>query len=138
MESELVARQKTAAEEWFDSRGRDRQEFALAFGQFGHERFAERIIERENMSGRKRNVHYGVEYELKLPDGTAVRYDYVDLEQHLIIDYKSAKPGQAEEQVAQRYREQRQRHIDAYVATFGVVPTYRYQTYPSSTALYAS
>src|ERR1700746_1757249 len=35
-EPELVLRQNIAAEEWLEAGGRDKQAFALAFGQFGN------------------------------------------------------------------------------------------------------
>ena len=136
-ESELSQRQTDAEMDWHDAEGRLRSRFGLDFGKFGHEQFERELLEREEAGERIRNVDFGIEYVLNHPDGGQVRYDYVDLRAHRIVDYKSARPGQTATDVASDYRGQRQRHIEAYVHNFGVVPSYTYEMYPSTTGLFA-
>jgi hypothetical protein len=135
-EQEIANRQVDAKTDWQDAGGPARTRFGLDFGQFGHARFEEELLRREEASGRVRNVDFGIEYILNHPDGGQVRYDYVDLKTHQIIDYKSAKAGQTTTDVANDHRAQRQRHIQAYVAAFGFIPSYTYATYPSTSNLY--
>jgi len=134
--NEINERIGNAREDWVTLAGRQRTRFGLDFGQFAHGRFKEGIIAEETSRKRIRDVHYGAEYEMKHPDGKKVQYDYVDFEKHLIVDYKSANKGQTEKEVGAAYTQQRQRHIDAYFAAFGVVPSYKYVTYPSSKDLF--
>jgi hypothetical protein len=134
-EDELNERIDEAKNVWGDLPGIERRDFSKDFGLFAHVRRAQEIQEYETDRGRLRNVHYGLEYELLHPDGRKVRYDYVDLEAHRIIDYKPLGEAETDEHIAKKYKDQRQRHIDAYVARFGVVPDYLYVTYSSSTNL---
>jgi hypothetical protein len=135
---ELERRIDEAEGDWKASAGTDRRDFARDFGLFGHVRKAKEIEEYEASRGRIRGVHYEIEYgKLKHPDdGRAVRYDYVDFDKHLIIDYKPISESETIEQVAKKYKEQRRRHIEAYAHHFGVVPDYEYVTYPSSKDMY--
>ena len=119
------------------SPGTVRSKFATDFGQFAHQRYQTKLREFEKLGGREEGKDFGIEYCVKHPDGDNVYYDYVDFNYHVIIDYKSAKNGQTEDDLAQKYREQRERHIAAYRAKFGVTPTYRYETYSSMVNLYA-
>jgi uncharacterized protein YukE len=84
-----------------------------------------------------RDRDFGIEYVLTHPDGGTVRYDYVDLQIHRIVDLKARANGEALAEVSGRYGEQRDRHITAYRATFGVTPTYHYSCYLSTRHLFA-
>lgn len=134
---EVESRQNEAQAQWHRTAGGEKSRFAVDFGQFAHERYAQEIIAFENSRGRRRNLDYAVEYSLAHPDGGTVRLDYVDLQNHHIVDFKSVQDGQAGSQLANSYAAQRQRHVEAYAAQFGVVPTYEYRTYRSSKDLYS-
>jgi hypothetical protein len=103
---------------WRNIDGQDRKVFGIDFGQFAHERYQEDIIRQEELRGRSRNSDYGIEYELGYPDGGAVRYDYVDFQNHTIFDFKPVKPEQTEADIAKRYKEQRQHHNRCLRHTF--------------------
>lgn len=135
-QQELELRIDEAEDAWRASAGSDRRDFAKDFGLFAHVRKAEEIEEYETSRGRLRGVHYGVEFVLTHEDGGTVRYDYVDLENHRIVDYKPMGESETIEQMAKKYKDQRQRHIEAYTHHFGVVPDYEYVTYPSSKDMY--
>ena len=127
--------QDLAEEEWQDSGGSVRTRFGLDFGEFAHWRSEDDIVKWETARGRRRNVDYGVEYTIR-SDDEIVRYDYVDLVNHIIVDFKSARAGESEEDVAQKYSDQCERHKAAYAAKFGVTPDYQYIVYPSTADLF--
>ena len=119
------------------SPGNVRSKFATDFGKFAHQRYQTKLREFEKLGGREEGKDFGIEYGVKHPDGHYVYYDYVDFNYHVIIDYKSAEAGQTEHDLADKHSGQRERHIEAYQAKYGVTPTYRYETYSSMVNLYA-
>jgi hypothetical protein len=137
-EQNLRTEQVTAEDAWRASSSSERVMFGLDFGNFAHWRSEESIIQWETARGRQRNVDYGIEYVIRLPNNETVRYDYVDLQNHIIVDVKSAHAGETEADVALRYAEQCTRHKAAYSERFGIVPDYQYITYPSTTGLFGS
>jgi hypothetical protein len=136
VEAELERRQQEAQEEWSATAGDNRRSFGLQFGVFGHQQFEKRLIAEQTLKGRELGTDYDVERSVKHPDGRQVRFDFVDLKSHQIVDYKTARPGESEADVQARHQEQRQRHIEAYAHAYGVVPKYDYVTYPSTTGLF--
>lgn len=140
----IEERIENAEGDWLKIKGSERTRFSLLFGKFAHERYQEKIREFESLNNRKERKNlqeqgdYGIEFPLKHPDGENVYYDYVDFTENTIIDYKSVKEGQSEEDVFKdkEIAKQRKRHIEAYEFNFGLTPTYRYETYQSTVNLY--
>jgi len=136
-ERELERRQSEAEREWRQDAGA-RREFGRDYGIQEHEDWAAEQRWAESAAGRVENKEYGIEMELRHPDGGKVRYDYVDLQNHRIVDRKPVAEGQTVHDLAREHAEQRTRHIEAYRAKYGVEPTYEYSPYPSSKRFYDS
>jgi len=120
------------AQKEFEKGGDWRREFSSDAGKEEHKKWKEEIIERETRAGRIRGVDYDLEPALTHPDGGMVYPDYVDYKKDIIIDRKPIGEGESKESVAEKYSEQRQRHIDAYEHSTGrKVLYYEYSFYPS-------
>jgi len=127
------------AKKVFEENPAERTGFGLLFGQFAHERVQEKFRECERRIGRKERKSgetegdFGIEFQINYPVKNSPRYDYVDFALDVIIDYKSARRGETEEEIAKKKRnsDQRRTHIRAYKKKFGVEPVYRYMTYQS-------
>lgn len=104
-----------------------------------HPRWEEKIKNFDELRGRTcrdqnhPNGEFGIEYRLEYSEGE-VRYDYVDFEEHVIIDLKPIRAGQTVKDIEKnsKYREEKRRHIKAYEENFGVTPRYEYDTYLST------
>lgn len=130
-DEELEQRQAEALREW-RNRPADRQEFSRDNGQTEHKDWQNEKRRNESARGRKEGVDFAIEYTLPHPDGSRVRYDYVDFRSHHIIDRKPARDGEKELDIARRYLDQQRRYIEAYRAKFGVEPTFEYSLYSST------
>lgn len=132
---ELERRQREAEREWRRN-GPARRETTADMGRTEHAGWGAELRTRESAAGRVEGQHYGIEYELRHPSGDKVRYDYVDLEKHRIVDRKPAVEGESVARIAARYDRQRQQHVEAYQARFGVEPSYEYSFYPAPRGIY--
>jgi hypothetical protein len=133
---ELERRQAEAAQEWHRAKPSDKAEFAREVGQAEHKDWEAEIRRVENAKGRIEGKDYGIEYELEHPDGKTVRYDYVDFKEHRIVDRKAEAIDETDLELVRQYKEQQQRHVEAYKARFGRTPTYEYSPYPSTKDLF--
>ena len=135
--AELDRRQLEAERDW--RRLPDaRRGFAADQGRVAHQDWQAALRRQEGRRGRVEGSDFGIEYEVAHPDGRKVRYDYVDLRAHRIVDLKPAVEGERVVKVAADNNQQRQRHIDAYKAKFGVEPEYHYAFHPSTRALFGA
>lgn len=133
--AEIERRQLEAARDWRRLPAA-RREFAADEGRVAHQDWQATLRRREARRGRVEGADYGIEYELAHPDGGKVRYDYVDLRAHRIVDLKPAVEGDTVAGVAAAHAHQRQRHLDAYKAKFGVEAEYHYAFHPSTRSLF--
>jgi hypothetical protein len=130
-DKELERRQAEAMQEWRRNPAA-RREFGLEYGKVEHDDWEKEMRVRDEAAGFVDGKDFGIEHELEHPDGGKVRYDYVNLREHRIIDRKAAHEGQHVTDIAKKYERQRQRHIEAYKARYGVEPQYEYSVYPST------
>ena len=116
-----------------------RREFVMDVGRTEHSDWQGEIRRAETAAGRREwdgsRGDYGIECSIEHPDGRRVRYDYVDLRSHQIVDRKPLRDGQSVNDVARHYAEQRRRHVEAYRARFHEDPSYHYSFYPSAADL---
>lgn len=135
-EGELRQRDAEAMRDFRDN-PRARVEFAREVGATEHSDWQGEIRHQEAAAGRRESRgrdggDYGIEYVVEHPDGGKVRYDYVDLKAHQIVDRKPLHKGETVNDVANRYRDQRGRHVEAYEGRFQARPDYHYSFYPST------
>lgn len=109
-----------------------RREFSRDVGQIEHLDWEAEARRADLARGLQENKDFAIEYTLEHPDGGCVRYDYVNFREHRILDRKPGHQGEKVIDLARRYQRQRERHIEAYRARFGVEPTYEYAIYPST------
>jgi hypothetical protein len=130
-QAELTRRESEALQDFRDN-PRARSAFARQVGATEHGDWQHDIRRQEAAAGRREARDYGIEYVVKHPDGGNVRYDYVDLKGHQIVDRKPIHKGETVGDVSNRYAEQRGRHVEAYEARFQARPEYSYSFYPST------
>jgi hypothetical protein len=135
VEVELERRQSEAARDW-RRRSDARAEFGQTVGKEEHKDWQAELRRSEGARGRVEGRDYAIEYTLAHPDGGNVRYDYVDFKNHLIVDRKAQAADETDFELIKTYKEQQERHIEAYKARFGRIPTYEYSPYPSTRELF--
>ena len=130
-EEELERRQSEALREWRKN-GEARKEFGRDVGKIEHQDWRGEMRRLAESRGHKEGKDYAIEYTLRHPDGSTVRYDFVDFRNHHIIDRKPATEGEKELAISKRYLDQQRRYIEAYRAKFGAEPTFEYSLYSST------
>lgn len=140
-QAELDKRHAEGVRTWRDH-PEARREVCKVMGAAEHKQWQAEVRRQESAAGRRErhgdgdgDGDYGIEYEVKHPDGGNVRYDYVDFKSHAIVDRKPAHRDDTVLDVARRYRTQRTRHVEAYRARYRAEPTYDYALYPSPSEL---
>lgn len=130
-QEELDQRDAEALQTWRDN-PEARKEFARRYGSTEHADWQGDIRRQETAAGAREGKDYGIEYVVDHPDGGKVRYDYVDLRAHQIVDRKPFHKGESIDDLSNRYRHQRERHLEAYRHRFKQEADYYYSLYPSS------
>lgn len=130
-QQELDRQESEALQTWRDN-PEARAAFARQYGATEHGDWQGEIRRQETAAGAREGRDYGIEYVVSHPDGGNVRYDYVDLRSHQIVDRKPIHRGESIHDVAARYRHQRERHLEAYRHHFKQEADYYYSLYPSS------
>jgi len=116
--------------------GASRSEFGRQYGQFEHERWEEQVSKNELKNGLRRGVDFDIEKEFVHPDGDKVRLDYVNYNTDVIVDRKPISESDTEENIKNKYKEQRTQHKEAYEHETGRKALYFYSFYPSTADLW--
>jgi len=135
IEKELERRYSEAATEW-KQRPKDRAEFARVFGIEEHKDWQAEVRRVEEARGRTEGRDYAIEYILEQPDGSSVRFDYVDFVNDIIVDRKPQSLEETDQALIDIHKQQSDKYEAAYIARFGRLPSIYYSPYPSTRDLF--
>lgn len=103
---------------------------ARQWGQLEHHQWQADMRAAAEQVGLVEGKDFDIEKSLPHPDGgPGVRYDYVDYVGHKIIDMKPMEYDGSMTELLAKYQSQRERHLQAYQAAYGVTPNYEYVPY---------